>query len=110
MMMIDTPPRSFSLWNTYDLPQGWQVGYGAQFVDERNVANTGSAKVPAYWLHSAMLAYQFNDELHLQLNVYNLFDKEYYDRIRTSAGSGTRSSSLVPGDGRSAVLSASYSF
>jgi catecholate siderophore receptor len=108
--LANTPPRSFSLWNTYDLPQGWQVGYGAQFVDERNVANTGSAKVPAYWLHSAMLAYQFNDELHLQLNVYNLFDKEYYDRIRTSAGSGTRSSSLVPGDGRSAVLSASYSF
>ncbi|MGH8434592.1 MAG: TonB-dependent receptor [Pseudomonas sp.] len=108
--LANTPPRSFSLWNTYDLPAGWELGYGAQFVDERNVASTGTAKVPAYWLHSALVGYEVNDELNLQLNLYNLFDKEYYDRIRTAAGDGARSSSLVPGDGRSAVLTASYSF
>lgn len=108
--LANTPPRSFSLWNTYDLSQGWELGYGAQYVDERNVASTGTAKIPAYWLHSAMASYQVNSELNLQLNVYNLFDEEYYDRVRTTAGAGDRSSSLVPGDARSAVLSASYSF
>lgn len=108
--LANTPPRSFSLWTSYDLPQGWEVGYGAQFVDERNVANTGTAKVPAYWLHSALVGYEVNNELSLQLNLYNLFDKEYYDRIRTTAGTTARSSSLVPGDGRSAVLTANYSF
>ncbi|HRL93665.1 MAG TPA: TonB-dependent siderophore receptor [Pseudomonas sp.] len=108
--LANTPPRSFSLWNTYDLSQGWELGYGAQYVDERNVASTGTAKIPAYWLHSAMASYQVNSELNLQLNVYNLFDEEYYDRVRTSVGASDRSSSLVPGDARSAVLSASYSF
>ena len=108
--LANTPPRSFSLWNTYDLSQGWELGYGAQYVDERNVASAGTDKIPAYWLHSAMASYQVNSELNLQLNVYNLFDEEYYDRVRTSVGASDRSSSLVPGDARSAVLSASYSF
>jgi catecholate siderophore receptor len=108
--LANTPPRSFSLWNTYDLPHGWELGYGAQYVDERNVATIGTDKIAGYWLHSAMASYQVNTELNLQLNVYNLFDEEYYDRVRTSVGSGERSSSLVPGDARSAVLSASYSF
>ena len=57
-----------------------------------------------------MLGYQASKELHLQLNVNNLFDEEYYDRVRTSNGTGSNSGGLVPGDGRSAVLSANYTF
>ncbi|MCF6781528.1 TonB-dependent receptor [Stutzerimonas stutzeri] len=108
--LANTPPRSFSLWTTYDLPMGFEIGYGAQYVSERNVAVSSSAKVPEYWVHSAMLGYDVSDNLSLQLNVRNLFDKEYYDRVRSNIGSDARSSALVPGEGRTAILTANLSF
>lgn len=108
--LANTPPRSFSLWNTYQLPADFELGYGAQFVDQRNVANAGRAKVDAYWVHGAMLGYRVNKELDLQLNVNNLFDEEYYDRVRTNLGTTANTGGLVPGDGRSATLTANYSF
>ena len=108
--LANTPPRSFSLWTTYDLPMGFEIGYGAQYVSERNVAVSSSAKVPEYWVHSAMLGYDVSDNLNLQLNVRNLFDKEYYDRVRSNIGSDARSSALVPGEGRTAILTANLSF
>ncbi len=116
--LANTPPRSFSLWTSYRLPADFEIGYGAQFVDERNVAvatrdtppQASRAKIDSYWVHGAMLGYQASKELHLQLNVNNLFDEEYYDRVRTNAGSASNTGGLVPGDGRSAVLSANYSF
>ncbi|WP_137887275.1 TonB-dependent siderophore receptor [Pseudomonas sp. 2FE] len=108
--LANTPPRSFSLWNTYQLPADFELGYGVQFVDERNVANAGTAKVDSYWVHGAMLGYQASKELGLQLNVNNLFDEEYYDRLRTSVGTNATTGGMVPGDGRSAVLTANYSF
>lgn len=108
--LANTPPRSFSLWTSYALPMGFEVGYGAQYVSERNVSTSSRAKVPDYWVHSAMLGYDVNENLNLQLNVRNLFDEEYYDRVRTNIGSDTRSSALVPGEGRTAILTANLSF
>ena len=106
----NTPPRSFSLWTTYELPAGFEVGYGAQYVSERNVHAASRTKVPDYWVHSAMLGYDVSDTLNLQLNVRNLFNEEYYDRVRANAGTEVRSSALVPGEGRTAILSANLSF
>lgn len=116
--LANTPPRSFSVWTSFQLPADFEIGYGAQFVDERNVAvatgdtppQASRAKIDSYWVHGAMLGYQASKQLHLQLNVNNLFDEEYYDRVRTSNGTGSNSGGLVPGDGRSAILSANYSF
>jgi catecholate siderophore receptor len=108
--LANTPPRSFSLWSTYDLPAGFQVGYGAQYVSQRNVSVASTTKVPDYWVHSALLGYQLSQEVELQLNVRNLFNEEYYDRVRTNTGSSARSSALVPGEGRTAILTANFSF
>lgn len=108
--LANTPPRSFSLWTTYDLPAGFQVGYGAQYVSQRNVTIASTTKVPDYWVHSALLGYQVNEDVDLQLNVRNLFNEEYYDRVRSNTGTAVRSSALVPGEGRTAILSANLSF
>ena len=50
-----------------------------------------------------MVGYQINDSIGLQLNVNNLFDEEYYTRIRNNGWA-------TPGEGRSAVLSAIFKF
>ncbi|MCY1431491.1 putative TonB-dependent receptor BfrD [compost metagenome] len=106
----NTPPRSFNLWTTYELPAGWTLGYGARYVSERNVTSSTSAKLDAYWLHNAMVAYRVNDNLDLQLNVNNLFDKDYVERVRQQNGTDARSSAIEYGDARSAILSATYAF
>ncbi|MDX1724066.1 MAG: TonB-dependent siderophore receptor [Pseudomonas sp.] len=108
--LANTPPRSFSLWTSYDLPAGFQVGYGAQYVSQRNVTIASTTKVPDYWVHSAMLGYQVNEDVDLQLNVRNLFNEEYYDRVRSNTGTAARSSALVPGEGRTAILAANFAF
>ncbi|MDD1506850.1 TonB-dependent receptor [Pseudomonas sp. CNPSo 3701] len=106
----NTPPRSFNLWTTYKLPAGWSIGYGTRYVSERNVSSSTRAKLDDYWLHNAMVGYTVNENLDLQLNVNNLFDEDYVERVRQQAGAAARSSAIEYGDGRSALLSATYSF
>ncbi|MDH4556570.1 TonB-dependent siderophore receptor [Pseudomonas sp. BN417] len=106
----NTPPRSFNLWTTYELPEGWTLGYGARYVSERNVSSSTTAKLDAYWVHNAMVGYRVNKELDLQLNVNNLFDKDYVERVRQQNGTDARSSAVEYGDARSAILTATYSF
>ena len=108
--LANTPPRSLSLWSTYELPEGVTLGYGARYVSQRNVTSASTDKLDAYWVHSLMLGYQAARDLKLQLNLDNLFDKAYVERVRQVSGSQTRSSAIEYGDGRSAILSAVYAF
>ncbi|MFB0964005.1 MAG: TonB-dependent siderophore receptor [Pseudomonas sp.] len=108
--LANTPPHSFNLWTTYDLPQGWQVGYGSRYVSQRNVTSTDSAKLAEYWVHNALVAYQVNDQLNVQLNMNNIFDKDYVERVRQNAGADSRSSAVEFGDGRNVILSTTYKF
>ncbi|MEJ8320404.1 TonB-dependent receptor [Pseudomonas oryzihabitans] len=109
--LANTPPRSLNLWTTYELSAGWRVGYGARYVSERNVTSSNDgAKLDDYWLHNAMVGYRVNRNVDLQLNVNNVFDKDYVERVRSQLGVSTRSSAIEYGDARSAILTATYSF
>ena len=117
--LTNTPKHSASLWTTYRL-NDWTFGYGAtyqgEFIVQNNSLNgTPLFETPDYWVHRAMVGYQVNDDFGLQLNVNNLFDEEYYTRIRNNltftdgvmtAGNGW----ATPGEGRSVVLTATYRF
>ncbi|MGY2289165.1 TonB-dependent receptor [Pseudomonas sp. SDO528_S397] len=99
-----TPKNAASLWTVYDLPHDFQVGYGLTTQSKQYLASAaGAPTAPGYTVHRAMVAYKVNKQLNLQLNVNNLFDKEYLTRIRNNGWA-------VPGDGRSAVVSADYTF
>lgn len=107
--LANTPPRSLNLWTTYDLADGWTVGYGARHLSKRNVTSSTTAKLDAYWVHNAMLGYRFDQHWEVQLNVNNLFDKTYVERVRQQSGTAARSSAIEYGDARSALLSVNYS-
>ena len=99
----NTPDHSASLWTTYNLPFNLEIGGGVQYVGERRNNNTDAARTaPDYWLLDATAAYRVNDHFTLRLNVYNLADEEYIDRV----GGGH----FIPGAGRSAVLTASIQY
>jgi len=99
----NTPDHSFSLWTVYELPHGFQIGAGVQYTGDRTNTNLNTARVaPEFCLFDAMIGYEVNKNFSLRLNIYNLADEEYIDRV----GGGH----FIPGAGRSAVLTASYKF
>jgi len=101
--VMNTPKQSANLWTVYELPHGFQVGGGVQFTDTRYNSNSSTAReAPGFCLFDAMVGYEVNENFSLRLNLYNLADEEYIDRV----GGGH----FIPGAGRSAVLTASFKF
>jgi catecholate siderophore receptor len=106
----NTPEHSGSIWTTYVAPFGVTFGYGITYQGEYTFSRS-SATAPLfhtdpYWVHRAMVSYPVTDQAVLQLNVNNLWDEEYYERVRNNAGNGW----ATPGAARSAVLSLLYTF
>ncbi|MEG0198131.1 MAG: TonB-dependent receptor, partial [Acinetobacter sp.] len=98
------------LWTTYSVA-GFRAGLGARYVDEQkrsitpgSTATTNMPVIPSYVVFDALLGYTLNDKASLNLNIYNLADKEY---ISTLNNSGAR---LVMGQPRSAALTFNYKF
>ena len=104
------PKHSGSIWTPYDTGRGITLGYGATYQGELTFARQ-SATLPlyyteGYWVHRAMASYEVNENLAFQLNINNLTDEEYYERIRNNPTNGW----ATPGAARSAVLSLAYRF
>jgi catecholate siderophore receptor len=98
----NTPNHSLSLWTTYRLPRGVDIGGGAQYVGDRFNNNTGSRTAPAHWVVDAMAAYRVSSHLTLRVNGLNLANERYIDRITGGH--------FVPGPGRSVTLTTDIGF
>jgi catecholate siderophore receptor len=114
--LLQVPDHAFSLFTTYDLPRDIQVGYGVTYQGEYYLTQHGlvagstntrttipRVKAQDYFVHRATIAWSPTEALELRLNVNNLFDKEYYTRVRNNGWA-------TPGDRRNATLTANYRF
>jgi catecholate siderophore receptor len=97
-----TPPHALSVWTTLRLPRRLELGAGARFVGRRYSNTSNARRVDGYWAFDAMATVPLGPRLDLRLNVYNLTDAYYFDRV----GGGH----VVPGPARSATVSANLSF
>jgi catecholate siderophore receptor len=100
--LSNTPPHAFSLWTTYQLPFRTSVGMGTRYVGRRFGNNSNTRQVDAYWTLDAMVACGLGRRLELRLNLQNLTDEYYFDRL----GGGH----LIPGPARSALLTTAVRF
>lgn len=100
--ITNTPKSSYSIWSTYQFPTSIQLGAGANYISKRFANNTNTREVGSYVTVDGMASYAMNDRVTLRLNVYNMFDEEYYD----SLGGGH----LIPGAGRSATVTTDIKF
>ncbi len=100
--LSNTPEQSASLWTTYALPYRFTIGTGVSFVDKRYSNNIETSSVPGYWLQDALVSWKATDNLDLRLNLYNLWNEEYIDRV----GGGHS----IPGTGRTVIVTASLQF
>ena len=103
-----TPRQAFTAWTSYTLPFGLKLGGGARFVDALLRGTDGAIGTPAYtnsyWVYDAMASYAVNRNVDIQLNLYNLADKQYVAAINKS---GYR---YTPGTPRYASVTANIRF
>ncbi|MFA6117870.1 MAG: TonB-dependent receptor [Sphingomonas sp.] len=116
--LTNTPKHSGSLFTTYTLPFGLQIGYGLTYQGSFKLNNSALAAplaVPAttvvtpvfasksYLTHRAFLSYPVTKGLTAQINVQNFTNERYFTGIRNNGWA-------TPGEARSAALSIYYSF
>lgn len=102
------PRHTFSLWNRYDFTPAWGAGLGVIHRTKSLAANelavaASNVELPGYTRVDAAVFFKINKNMGVQLNVENLFDKEYY----VNAHSNTN---ITPGSPRAYRLALNASF
>ncbi|MDO9711706.1 TonB-dependent receptor [Paracraurococcus lichenis] len=90
--LLNTPRNTATLWTSYDLPYGVQLGGGLSYIDARYGNNTNTVRVPAYTRFDAALAWSVTEKVQLRVNALNLTDKRFYE--------GVYQGNVTPGAGR----------
>ena len=116
--LVQTPRHSGSLFTTYRLPFGLQVGYGFTYqgafaTHQQTLLQRTQYFAPDWLIHRFFLSYEIHEGLTAQLNVTNVTNEHYFTGVRNNVNATTGAVGggwATPGDGRSAVLSLFYSF
>ncbi|MGI2067223.1 TonB-dependent receptor [Shewanella sp. MF08487] len=104
------PYVTASAWVTYGadwftLPSPVELSLGAKFVDDRSTHSSSfgipDGYVPNYTVLDSALSYS-TDTWKVQLNINNLFNKDYYSKAMFLGG--------MPGEERNVKLQYSYTF
>lgn len=99
-----TPVHSANLWVTKNLGGGFGAGGGFNYVGDRFANPGNTVTLPEYVTFDAVAWYRART-YEVQLNVYNLFDRNYI-----VAGHGSAPNLNLPGAPRSAVLTGRFHF
>ena len=107
----NTPKHSLSLWANYKPTDKLTLGLGVYAQSDvaqgyiRSSVDQGivTKGISGYSRYDAMASYQFNPNLALQVNVYNLTDKVYYSGVRSPHYANI-------GAGRSAVATLKFTY
>jgi catecholate siderophore receptor len=97
----NTPRNSASIWATYTAKR-FTVGIGPRFMGRRFGNNSNTRRVDGYATVDAMISYRANERLDLRLNLSNLNDAFYFERL----GGGH----LIPGPSRYLLLTTNFYF
>lgn len=98
-----SPKQTFKFTSTYQVTDKWLVGGTVNWRDKTSGPITGQS---AYAVWDAVVKYQVTPKLTANLNVYNVFDKEYYTSMYWTSvfGQGFKAAP------RSAMLSVRYDY
>jgi catecholate siderophore receptor len=97
----NTPKNSLSMWSTYSVGR-FTGGGGIRYVGKRFGNNTNTRQVDSYMTLDAMASYSLARQLDLRLNLYNLNNAFYFERL----GGGH----LIPGPARMVMVSSNFRF
>jgi len=92
-----------TLWTTYKVHPAWTVGGGVTYVGKRYVDDANVLRLPSHTVYDAMVRYDVNKSLALQLNANNLSNERVYDASHVGLFANV-------GPGRSYMLTATYRY
>lgn len=106
--LLNVPRHSASLLSVYEFRDGplagLGVGGGFTHVGSRSGENGNRAfRLPAYTTVDALAYYKVTENVRVNLNVLNLFDKEYYERSVSTVW-------VAPGAPRTVLGSVAFRF
>jgi len=104
--LLNTAPNQANLWLVDEISETWSFGGGFNYLDRRAADVDNTAHVPSYVTFDAMARVKVSDSLALQLNGYNLTNKYYF---ANSYFSSPAENHVVPGAGRTVLLTANFS-
>lgn len=94
--LINSPGNSFSVWSTYRYRR-LTFGGGPRYAGRRYGNITNTRGVDGYWTLDALASYPVMKQLDLRLNLYNLNNAFYFERLGGDH--------LVPGPSRAITAS-----
>jgi catecholate siderophore receptor len=103
----NTPHDAANVWTILEPTSAWSLGGGFTAVSHRYADTQNTAGVPSYVVWNAMMSYQVNEHLKLQLNLNNVTDKLFYTGVYYT---GTAENHALPSAGRTLIGMASYRF
>jgi catecholate siderophore receptor len=97
------PRHAFSLWNRYDFNPAFGAGLGIVYRDSIYASTSNAVTLPSFTRVDAAIFYNLSKNYRMQLNVENLFDRNYY-------ASANSDSNITPGSPRAVRLTLNASF
>jgi catecholate siderophore receptor len=98
------PEQMASLWNRFDLGDGWGAGLGVVHQSSSYTSFSNTVKLPGFTRVDGALYYAFADgRTRVALNVENLFDREYFPTAHSD-------NNISPGAPRNARLTLTTTF
>lgn len=97
------PRNAASLWNRFDLGNGWATGLGLIHQSSVYASTSNAVTLPSFTRADGAIYYQIDRKTRVALNVENLFDRNYY---ATAGGDNN----IIVGTPRSAQLTLSTIF
>ena len=91
--LAQVPEHTLSLWNRYDFSDRFGAALGVSYRDSIFAAVDNRVTLPAFTRVDGALFYKLSNQLALQLNVENMFDREYY-------ASAHNNNNITPGSPR----------
>lgn len=95
--LAQLPRHTLSLWQRYDLNATWGLGAGAIYRDAIFASTDHAVTLPGFVRFDAAIFWRLNAKLRVQVNVENVFDRDYY----SAAHSNTN---ITPGSPRALRL------
>ena len=88
--LVETPEWTFALRTDLTLGEHFTAGLQGKYVDERPATDTNDEFAPSYIVWDLDSSYSFEVDpfknLQVQLNVINVFDKDYFGSISSGLG------------------------
>jgi catecholate siderophore receptor len=100
--LANVAKHSFNLMLNYKLLPQLELGGGGNYLGSRYNSISNANKAKGYTIFNSLVKYSFSQDLSLQFNVNNIFNKQFADQIYADH--------VVPGEGRVFLFNLTHKF